>query len=269
MSDKSIFSASWRVKRARFTLIELLVVIAIIAILAAILLPALQQARRRGQSTGCLNNLKQLYVPWTEYQSENDEWILNNYSTVLKSDGKIGSQRWFEYLITYNKVAYTIGRAYYGATVQANVRTVPILRCPSMSYAYGYNGNYRIVLSYAYNWYLGAWNLSSKNLQLSNNSYYKKSSQRNASVKDTLLWSEKWKSGKKYGGGETWVFSMKNNVEQAIFKDKAHPGGANQLFMDGRAETRNYVRLYDKNLYVWAAPSADKIYTVEQNTVAQ
>jgi prepilin-type processing-associated H-X9-DG protein len=138
-----------------------------------------------------------------------------------------------------------------------------------MTYAYGYNGNYRIVLSYAYNWWMGAWDLSSKSLKLSNNNYYKKTSQRNASVKDTMLFSEKWKSGKKYGGGETWVFAMKNNVEQAIFRDKAHPGGANQLFADGRAETRNYVRQYDKNLYVWAAPSADKIYTVTQNTTAE
>jgi len=73
--------------RSGFTLIELLVVIAIMALLAALLFPALSKSKAKAQSIGCLNNLRQLNVGWLLYADDENDRYVNNHGreeTLLK-----------------------------------------------------------------------------------------------------------------------------------------------------------------------------------------
>src|SRR5512137_1651688 len=72
-----------------FTLIELLLVVAIIAILAALLMPALAIAQARGKRTACLNNLKQSALSFQMYTADNDGKLAQNYPL-----GPAGSNAW-------------------------------------------------------------------------------------------------------------------------------------------------------------------------------
>ena len=85
-------------KKHPFTLIELLVVIAIIAILAAMLLPALQQARERGKSTTCRNNLKQIGTASFFYRDDYKDYLPQQYVWYRPTPGKVA---WNTQLFAY------------------------------------------------------------------------------------------------------------------------------------------------------------------------
>ena len=95
-SQSVISPVPGRVKPCGFTLIELLVVIAIIAILAAMLLPALSAARARARTTACVNNMKQLASAISLYVDNNKETF--PFHSQAGYNGLSGSSYWPGYM---------------------------------------------------------------------------------------------------------------------------------------------------------------------------
>lgn len=112
-------------KRNAFTLIELLIVIAIIAILAAMLLPVLDQAKQRAWTVQCISNLRQVGMGMKMFADENGEFYPESGSDIYWNaiDPHTGKASWMQQIS-----AYTMGTNVYNCP--GNVQLPPVMRGP-------------------------------------------------------------------------------------------------------------------------------------------
>ena len=230
--------------RKKFTLIELMVVIAIIAILAAMLLPALSKARDKARAISCTSNLKQIGLANAMYMEDHDGRVVPEYSSS-QTDG-----HWYNILSGKDRDgnASATGRG-YGCEYISNVKSAGTFWCPSSPNPMGWagEGNFGCT-SYSINCAISAGraDTNGKYCQISEPSIYEPSSA--FLVTDTIRSQgttilNTFNPNYRHGGsdmrsdGTARVAGDDNNISTAT------PGRCNIAYVDGHVEPRKFYEL--------------------------
>ena len=201
--------------KKRFTLIELLVVIAIIAILAAILLPALQQARERGRSASCVNNMKQIGSHILFYIDENADWLPPFVDQSITAGNTYG----YWHLVLQKRYGIPV------TDVNTEVGKDQVYVCPS-----GTSEDIKFTSNYAYNAHYGRCENSSNPLATADGNspvWLRRKLNQFKSVSTAMMVTDNAKLGARdFSNGFHWHSAL-NGIG---FR---HSDSSNVLFVDG------------------------------------